>query len=142
MHYIHSLLGAILIVLNVCHTAHAQQELVILRASSLNQGIQQTLTAPYQQAIKHAREATVAAGFDVESCERISDDIYIVLGKKMIAGDHYGEVIRVLVIRKAPTVSEVRLLVRQRISSNTLSGHNRPEKIRNDILVRLSSVNT
>lgn len=142
MNYFRPLLGALFIIFNIYHTAYAQQELTVLRASSLNQGIHQTLTAPYQRVIKHTREAAAAAGFDIESSERVSDDVYMILGKKTVAGDRYGEMIRALAIRKDPTTSEVRLLVRQRTTARVPNERDCSEKINADIRTRLSSASS
>ena len=136
------LVGAIIIVFNFYHPAQAQQELTVLRASSINQGTHQTFSAPYQRIIKYAREAVTAAGFDIESSERVDDNVYMILGRKTVAGDPYGEVIRVLAIRKDATTSEMRLLVRQQVAASTTREHDCCEEVYTDILGRVSLVST
>lgn len=141
MHYFRPLLGALIIIFNFYYTAQAQQELAVLRASSINQGTHQTFQAPYQWVIKHVREATTAAGFDIESLERLDENAYMMLGKKAVAGAAYGEMIQVLAIRKGPTKSEVRLLIRRQISLPSLEHHTCTEEIYATVRKRVSLVN-
>ena len=142
MKYFRSLLGTIVIVFNFCYTAQAQADLSVLRASSINQGTHHSFSASYPRVIKYAREAAAAAGFAIESSERVGDDVYMILGRKTVAGDRYGEVIRLLTIRKDQRTSEVRLLVRQRVAANTLGDREYAQEIYTKIKARLSSANT
>ena len=139
MHCLRPLVGAIVLVINIYHPAQAQQELAVLRSSSVNLGAQQTFASPYQQLIKCTREATAAAGFSVELCERVSDGVYMILGRKTVGSYRYGEVIRVLAIRKTSSQSELRLLVRQPVFSK-VDGNTCSEEIVEDVRSRLSSV--
>ena len=133
MKYLLSFLGAIAIVFNVCHTAQAQQELLILRAASTGQGAQETFYTTYQHTIKYARQATLTSGFVIDTSERIDDNTYIILGKKPMANDPYGEVIRVLVTRKSATATNVRILVRRAASVGTNHELHYADKIYADI---------
>lgn len=96
MKYTYALVGAFTLVVNCYQPAQAQQELTVLRSASINQGAQRRVQLSYQHAIKYSREAVMAAGFVIELAERIEGETYLILGKKTVAGDLYGEVVRVL----------------------------------------------
>ena len=121
MHFLRLLIVAI--AGHFCTLAVAQSELEIIRASSVRQGTVATFATPYPYAIKYARQAAAQLGFHIASTERVDSDICMILGKKPIAGDSYGEVIRLLVIRKNNNASQVRILSRRRATTGSLEAN-------------------
>ncbi len=140
MKYLLPSLGAIALVFNMHHAAQAQQDLTILRASSIGQGAHETFHMTYQHAIKYARQATATSGFAIQSAERVHPDRYMMLGRKPVANSPYGEIIRVLVIRKSESSSEIRILIRQEASARANHERRYADEIYADIQATMARV--
>ena len=127
MHYLRPLL--VVIASHLCPLALAQPELEVIRASSIGQGTVATFATPYPYAIKCARQAVAQLDFLITSTERVDPDVCMILGKKPIAGDPYGEVIRLLIIRTNSNASQVRILTRRRATTGSPDATTYGEKI-------------
>ena len=117
MHYLRPLL--VIIAFHLCSPASAQSELEVIRASSIGQGTVATFATSYPFAIKYARQAVTQLDFRIMSTERVNSNTCMILGKKPIAGDSYGEVIRLLIIRTKSNASQVRILTRRRATTGS-----------------------
>lgn len=100
------------ILLSGCATSGA------MRTSPLGEGIARVFSAELEKVLNAAQESMVEAGLAIEEVTKVDDNTHLILGTKGLSVFSYGELVRLVVERSAPSETTVRVYTKRRLATN------------------------
>ncbi|MEM6261293.1 MAG: hypothetical protein AAGI38_02215 [Bacteroidota bacterium] len=107
-----------LIMLMVCTAGVAQVSMAKVKNTPLHAGESRTFEITFKEGVKYARNALVQSGLVIESSERIDDDTYMIMSKAKASAWSWGEIVRVVVLKKEANVTVIRVYSKRRVNVN------------------------
>lgn len=89
-----------------------------LQNAPLHAGKARVFNASFDWTLKAAQEAAVSAGLEIESTSQTDDGGRMIIAKKASSVWSWGELVRLLVLRKGVNATEVRVYTKKRVAIN------------------------
>jgi hypothetical protein len=89
-----------------------------VKNAPLHVGKNQAFPADFDTIVEAASQAMVEAGLEIDSRDEIDKDTYMIVGKKSSSAFSWGELVRVVVVRKESAETEVRVHSKRRVAAN------------------------
>lgn len=89
-----------------------------MQNAPLHAGTARTFKAGFDATLRAAREATVEAGLQIEKVTQTDDNSWMIIAKKSTSAWSFGELVRVMIVKKSAASTEVRVHTKRRVSIN------------------------
>lgn len=100
-----------------------------VRNAPLHAGKKQVFHADFEKTIEAATAAMMEAGLEIESRDEVDDNTYMLVSKKSSTAVSWGELVRVVVVKKDSKETEVRVHTKRRVAMNVIAKGDYSEKI-------------